>query len=106
MKTAYVAPLKNIPQTFEISIAGVNYLMTCKWNDSVDAGWVLDLADVDTGAPIVANIPLITGEDCLSGLEYLGIGGEFIVFTDGDDLAVPTLTNLGNESNLYFVVDT
>jgi hypothetical protein len=48
---------------------------------------------------------LITGADCLSGLEYLGITGQLVVFTDGDELAVPTLENLGVESNLYFLTD-
>lgn len=103
--TTFLIPLVNAPQSFEISLAGIAYLLTCKWNDSDEGGWVLDLADVDTGLPIVANIPLITGADCLSGLEYLGIDGQLIVFTDGDELAVPTLDNLGVESNLYFQTD-
>ncbi len=103
--TTFILPLTNVPQTFEIALAGVNYLMTCKWNNSPEAGWVFDLADADTGLPILANAPLITGADCLEGLEYLGIGGELVVFTDGDPTAVPTLTNLGVESNLYFQTD-
>ena len=98
-------PLQNIPQSFEILLANVTYIMTVKWNDSSDAGWVIDLSDSITNAPIAANIPLITGADLLSGLEYLGIGGNLIVYTDGDDTAVPTLANLGVESNLYFITD-
>ncbi len=103
--TLFLLPLVNIPQTFEIALAGVNYLMTCRWNDAEDAGWILDLADAVTNENIVANIPLITGADCLAGLEYLGINGEIIVYTDGDELAVPTLDNLGVESNAYFSTD-
>lgn len=103
--TTFVLPLINIPQSFEIALAGKNYTMTCKWNASDEGGWVLDLADADSGAPIAANIPLITGADCLAGLDYLGINGQLIVFTDGDDTAVPTLDNLGVESNLYFLTD-
>lgn len=101
--TTFLLPLQNAPQVFDIALAGVNYTMACRWNDSPDAGWVLDLADSDTGVSIVANVPLITGADCLAGLEYLGINGQLIVFTDGDDTAVPTLENLGVESNLYFL---
>lgn len=101
--TTFIIPLKNIPQSFDIALAGVNYILTCKWNDSPDSGWVLDLANADSGESIVANVPLITGLDCLSGLEYLGIGGKMVVYTDGDALAPPTLLNLGVESNLYFV---
>jgi len=63
---------------------------------------VVDVYDNTTDAPIAMNIPLITGADLLSGLEYLGINGKLYVFTDGDDAAVPTLTNLGVESNVFF----
>lgn len=100
--TNFILPLVNIPQTFAIALGGKEYNLTCKWNDSPDAGWVLDFADALTGEAIAANIPLITGADCLEGLEYLGFNGSLIVFTDGDDTAVPTLENLGVESNLYF----
>lgn len=100
--TTFVLPLQNIPQTFLISLAGKNYLTTCRWNDAADAGWVLDFVDSDSNLPIVSNIPLITGADLLSGLEYLGFQGQLFVFTDGDDFAVPTLLNLGVESNVYF----
>lgn len=78
--------------------------MTCKWNNSPDAGWELDIAD-QAGISIVAGLPLITGIDLLSGLEYLGINGSLWVYTDGDSFAVPTLDNLGVESNLYFTTD-
>ncbi len=103
--STFLLPLVAIPQSFQVAIAGVNYIMTCRWNNAPDSGWTIDLADANTNTPIVANIPLITGADCLAGLEYLGINGQFIVYTDGDETAVPTLTNLGVESNLYFVTD-
>lgn len=98
-------PLSNIPQTFQISLAGIEYILTCRYNDAADAGWVLDFSDALTNVPIVSNIPLVTGVDLLAGLDYLGFQGQFYVFTDGDDLAVPTLDNLGLESNVYFVTE-
>jgi hypothetical protein len=98
----FIIPVTNVPQKFAISLAGKDYLLTCKWNAAEEAGWVLDIADGITNEIIACNIPLITGADCLSGLEYLGISGELIVYTDGNELAVPTLENLGIESNLYF----
>lgn len=101
--TTFLLPLQNIPQKFNIVLAGVPYTLTCKWNDSQDSGWVIDIADGLTSLPIVANIPLITGANLLEGLDYLGINGKLIVFTDGNDFAVPTLENLGVESNLYFL---
>lgn len=99
----YEIPLDNVPEQFEITLGGTNYLITCKWNDQQDAGWIFDIAD-DEGNSIVANVPLIVGADCLAGLEYLGLGGQIIVFTDNDPNAVPTLDTLGDTSNVYFVV--
>lgn len=98
-------PLSNEPQTFQIALAGKEYACTCKYNYTDEAGWILDFADAESGVPIVANIPLVTGVDLLDGLTYLGFGGKLYVKTDGDDFAVPTLENLGVESNLYFEVE-
>lgn len=106
MSSVFLMPLTNIPQTFAISLGGTDYILTVKWNTSDDAGWVIDFTDAVTNLPIACNIPLITGADCLSGLEYLGINGELIVYTNGTPDAVPTLDNLGTDSNLYFVTDT
>jgi uncharacterized protein DUF6983 len=103
--TNFLVPLENTAQTFNILLGGVGYTMTCRWNDAPDAGWELDIADALTGTVIVSCVPLITGGDCLAGLEYLGINGQLIVYTDGDPNAVPTFENLGIESNLYFVTD-
>ncbi len=99
----FLIPLQGSPQSFAISLSGVNYLLTVKWNDSEDAGWQFDLADADTNASILAGAPLITGANCLAGLHYLGIGGLFVVDTDGDPSEVPSFENLGINSNLYFV---
>ena len=103
--TTSLIPLKNVPQSFEITLSGVTYTMTVKWNDATEGGWVFDLADAVSNTSLVANIPLIVGADCLSGLAYLGINGKMYVFTDGDEFAPPTLENLGLESNLYFVTE-
>lgn len=103
-QTIFTIPLVAIPQTFVIDLAGVTYNLTNKWNDSPDAGWVLDIAD-SAQNPIVAGLPLITGCNVLEGLGYLGINGELWVYTDGDSSEVPTLTNLGSNSNLYFTTE-
>lgn len=95
-------PVTNVPQQFQIQLAGKNYLMTCKWNDAPEGGWCLDLADAETGDAILANINIVTGINILSGLEYLGINGELYCRTNGDQFADPTLQNLGQESFLYF----
>lgn len=98
-------PLTNAPQQFQITLAGKEYVLTCRWNDSLEGGWVLDFNDGNTGASIVSNLPIITGGDILEGLEYLDFKGSLFVFTDGDDFAVPKLDNLGAESNVYFLTE-
>jgi len=98
----YLIPLDNFSETFEITLAGVSYTLTSRWNDANEAGWQLDIADSNQN-PIAVGIPLITGEDCLTGLEYLGIGGSLFVLTSGaSPFDVPTFANLGVDSNLYF----
>lgn len=105
MSQTFIIPVTNVPQTFEIPLAGNNYIMTVYWNDAPDAGWVFDLADAVTNDSIIAGIPFVTGADLLSGLDYLGIDGSLVVYTDGDPTAVPTLDNLGVDCNLYFITD-
>lgn len=102
MSTIFIIPVTNTPQTFDIALAGTTYTVTCKFNSAIDAGWVLDFVNTVSGIAVAYNCPLITGGDILAGLEYLGINGQLFVYTDGDDTAVPTLDNLGIDSNLYF----
>lgn len=102
----FLVPLVNLPQQFTIDLAGVTYTLISKWND-IAQSWFLDILD-STQAPIACGLPFVTGADLLVGLEYLGIDGTMIVYTNGDAQAVPTLDNLGVDSNLYFntTVDT
>jgi Domain of unknown function (DUF6983) len=102
--SAYEIPLTPQAQTFSISLNGTTYNLTLMWR-SVDSlgGWVLDVADASNN-PIVQGIPLVTGCDLLRQYRYLGFGGGLWVLTDGDATAIPTYTNLGQTSHLYFVV--
>lgn len=106
VNTTYLMPLTNTPQSFVINVAGTDLLVTCKWNSSPDAGWVLDIMNNDSSIMIAANIPLITGMDMLNGLEYLNLGGSLVCYTDGGDFSVPTIDNLGDSSNVYFVTSS
>lgn len=101
----FLIPLINGPQQFQIALAGVNYLLTVKWNPSNEGGWVFDLADTDTSEPLISGQPLVTGVDLLADLQYLGIDGKLVVYTNGEPDAVPTFENLGNEANLYFLTE-
>lgn len=101
----YRIPLTNIPQFFNITLKGVEYRITSRWNDSPEGGWFLDIDDANTGTPLLYNLPLTTGLDILEPFAYLGFGGSMVVFTDNNTYATPTLTDLGIESNLYFITD-
>lgn len=96
-------PLTPQPQTFAITLANVGYRMTVQWRETDMGGWVLDIADANSG-PIVSGIPLVTGADLLAQYEYLGIGGALFVQTDHDITAPPTFDNLGLAGHLYFTV--
>lgn len=100
--STFIIPCSNVPQSFQISLAGKNYQLTVKWNAADDAGWIVDFTDGDTGVVIVAGIPFVTGVNMLDGLGYLGINGTLFCTTDGDQFAPPTLDNLGVNSNLFF----
>lgn len=101
MTQNFLIPLSNVPQTFNISLAGTPYIMTVRWNNMDQGGWFCDISDQSSNF-LACNIPFITGADLLAGLEYLGIDGELIIYTNGNQFTVPTLDDLGVESNLYF----
>lgn len=98
----FLIPLLNVPQDFTIAMGGRELRIVSKYNAALEGGWVLDIYDSETNEPIVMNVPMVTGADLLAQYEYLGLNGEMYVYTDGDETAVPTLENLGIESNLYF----
>jgi hypothetical protein len=95
-------PLQPNNQVIQVTMAGVQYQLTVRWNDA-NQSWILDIADPSAN-PIVTGIPVVTGEDLLAPFAYLNFGGQLIVQTTNDTDAVPTLANLGSAGNLYFVV--
>lgn len=102
MQTAYAVPLQASNQTVQISLAGLTYQITVRWNATNEA-WQFDLQD-SSGNYILAGIPIVTGMDLLSPFAYLNLGGQLIAQTSNDTDAVPTFDNLGSGSTLYFVV--
>jgi hypothetical protein len=102
MATPFLIPLQPTNQTFQITLAGVVYTLTVRWND-MNGAWTLDIADQNQN-PIVSGIPLVTGVDLLAPYGYLNFGGQLIAQTTNETDAVPTLANLGSSGNLYFVV--
>ncbi len=104
MEEIFVIPLINVPQRFTIELSGVAYIITCKWNPEAPA-WVLDIADEATTTTLLTNLPLVAGADLLEQFGHVGIPGKLLVYTDGDEFAPPTLENLGQEANLYYVAN-
>ena len=104
MEEIFVIPLTNIPQRFTIELSGVAYIITCKWNPEAPA-WVLDFANEASNQVLLTNVPLVAAADLLEQFKHVGIPGKLLVYTDGDEFAPPTLENLGQEANLYYVAE-
>lgn len=101
---AFKIPLTNIPQRFAIELAGKSYIVLCRYNTEME-NWLLGMQDGDTEQYIFDSMPLVTGVDLLAQHAHLDIPGSLIVYTDGNELAPPTEFNLGQECNLYCVVE-
>lgn len=101
--TYYEIPLNAGNQRFNVALGGVQYSMLLQWRGGPDAGWFVDIASV-AGVPILSGVPLVTGADLLAQYTNLGFKGQLRVATDGTPDAVPTSTNLGNASHVYFGV--
>jgi hypothetical protein len=100
--TVFEIPLIPVPQQLQISLAGVNYMLSVSWCWPIQC-WIMDIAAADTGVAILQGIPLVTGADLLAQYRYLGIPAQMIVQTDHDTLAQPTFDNLGQLSHLFYV---
>lgn len=102
MSTPYEIPLQAAPQSLQIALAGITYTLQVRYDYTFGA-WILDIEDA-TGSPLLMGIPLVTGCDLLEQYAYMEFGGALYVQTDGDVDALPTPSNLGSNSHLYFVV--
>lgn len=100
MSTRYEIPLTPENQTFSVVLAGIKYLMTLRWNDQATA-WVLDIYDANSNL-LLGGIALVTGGDLLAPYAYMNFGGALTVASDNNADAVPTQTNIGSLSHLYF----
>jgi len=99
---SYQIPLVAKPQTLSVNLSGTTYQLKVYWCVPLGA-WVMDIID-SSGNPFASGIPLVTGVDLLGQLEYLGIPGCLIVQSNGGNaLAAPTLDNLGQMANMYYI---
>ncbi|HDR9029889.1 TPA: hypothetical protein QDB14_004111 [Burkholderia vietnamiensis] len=104
MPNFYEIPLTPDPQTFTITLSGVDYRLTVQYRKAAGAGWILDIADSNDN-PLVNGIPLVTGVDLLDQYAHLGLGGRLWVqgAENADD--VPTFDDLGVGSHVFWVTD-
>ncbi|CAI1018630.1 Uncharacterised protein [Serratia ficaria] len=93
-------PLTPTNQQFAITLGEQQLNMRIMWRD--EAGWLLDLMD-GAGAELVNGIPLVPGANLLEQYAYLGIAGALAVLVDNNEPELPTKTNLGVSSHLYYV---
>jgi len=95
-------PLSPDNQQFSIAVNGVSYQLRSLWRDG--AGWIVDLMDA-SGAPVVSDIPLVTGANLLSQYAYLNLGFALVVICDDPGQDYPTKTDLGIKSHLLVVTE-
>ena len=91
------SPLAPDSQSFNITLAGVDYQMRVVWRGVC---WFLDLMD-STGTLMIGGIPLITGTNLLAQYHYLGLGFSLYVVCDDPASENPTQFDLGIKSHLY-----
>ena len=101
----YLLPVANTPQKFNITLGGIEYILTCRWNNSDLGGWYINIDDAVTGKSLIHNIPLIAGADLLAQYGYYFFGGALVIYTNAEGMTPPTIDNLGTDSNLYYVVN-
>jgi hypothetical protein len=95
-----------LQQKLKITMNGIQYNITLRWIH-IGSYWCIDIADSNDNR-ILSGIPLVTGADLLDQFEYLNLGSDvgFMVYTNAIGHSpdeIPTFTNLGVESHLYFV---
>lgn len=104
MANIFKIPLSPNPQTFRITLGGIEYRLTFIYRNVDQGGWVLDIADAQSN-PIVSGIPLVTGANLLEQYTHLGFKGRLFVQTASDPDAVPTFSNLGTDGLVFWVTD-
>lgn len=94
----FVIPLTPKPQTFTITLSGVEYRLTIRWSEAIEGGWMLDLALAE-GPDLVSGIAMVTGTDLLAPYPDLGLGRLWL--SASDDL-VPGFDDLGTSVLLIY----
>ena len=95
----FIIPLTPEPQSFGITLAGRELRLTIRWFETVEGGWVMDVYEPESAAPIVCGVPLVAGADLFGPYDYLNLGGELRI----DSELPPAYDTLGNGVDLLFI---
>jgi hypothetical protein len=95
-------PFSASNQKFNISLGGVTYTIISVWNGEAPA-WFIDVINTATQEFVITSLPLVTGVNLLMQFQYTGIKGVLLAYTNGEPTQPPTFTNLGAESNVYYI---
>jgi hypothetical protein len=98
----YTIPLTNTNQNVQVSLLGVTYSLTVRWN-ALASLWYLDIDDVNSN-PILNGIPMVAGVNLLKQYAYLGIGGALVAQNVANPNTPIGKTDLGKTGFLLFVV--
>ena len=104
MPTLFEIPTAPQPRIISVALGAKVYTLRFGYAATENGGWFMDIADANA-VPLVSGIPLVTGSDLLAPYQYLGIPGGIYVATDSDPQAVPSFTNLGVSSHVYFLAN-
>ena len=97
----YQIPLTSIQQEFDIDLGEATYHIKVFYNKIMGA-WCVDLSD-ENKQPITQCMPLVTGANPLEQLRYKGLGGVFLLYTEGAPDHMPNLNELGTLTTLYWM---
>ena len=92
-------PLDNSPnQNFNVtlSINGKNTVLNLFLSYNEGNYWTMQVRDRFKN-PITDSIPLLSGQNLLQGLEYLGIGEAFLLRNSDMNEEIPNSDNLGTD---------
>jgi hypothetical protein len=100
MSATYEIPLTPAqPSTVSAAINGSTYQFRTAFLDVPDGGWILDIDDA-SGNPLARGLPIVTGEDILGQLSYLGFNFKLFAVSNGVPSAEPQWGNLGTSSHV------
>lgn len=99
----FIIPVNAYPESFSISLDGISYSVTTRYNEYVNQ-WCIDMiSDID-GSVIMLNQPVLAGIDLAEQYRFK-FANSLVTWTNGvaDGLVDPTYDNFGTDAELQYV---